>query len=39
MKELSGTIADFPSERIDEVVEDNVAAIDELAALRNRKTS
>ena len=39
MKELSGTISDFPSERIDEVVEDNVAAIDELAALRNRKTS
>lgn len=39
MKELSGTIEEFPYERIDEVAEDNVAELDELAALRNRKTS
>lgn len=39
MKELTGTISAFPSERIDEVVEDNVVSMDELAALRNRKSS
>lgn len=37
MKELSGTISSFPSERID--AEDNVVGLDELAARRQRKSS
>lgn len=40
MKELTGTIASFPSERIvEEASADNVVGIDELAARRARKTS
>ncbi|MHA2788935.1 MerR family transcriptional regulator [Corynebacterium sp. S7] len=40
MKELTGTISSFPSERIaSEGDEDNVVTIDELAARRQRKTS
>ena len=40
MKELTGTIASFPSERITEdMAEDNVVGFDELAARRARKTS
>lgn len=37
VKELTGTIASFPSERVDQ--DDIVIGIDELAALRERKTS
>ncbi|WP_290226289.1 MerR family transcriptional regulator [Corynebacterium confusum] len=37
MKELSGTISSFPSERIDN--EANVVGLDELAARRQRKSS
>lgn len=39
MKELSGTIASFPAERVSEYAEDNVVGLDELAALRKRKSS
>ena len=39
MKELSGTISSFPAERIDNEVEDNVVGLDELASLRQRKSS
>lgn len=40
MKELTGTISAFPSERvIDDAEPDNVVGIDELAARRRRKTS
>lgn len=40
MKELTGTISAFPSERVIEDAEpDNVVGIDELAARRRRKTS
>lgn len=37
VKELTGTIAAFPSERVDQ--DDIVVGIDELAALRERKSS
>lgn len=37
MKELSGTISSFPSERID--YDSNVVGLDELAARRQRKSS
>ena len=39
MKELTGTIASFPSERIDEEIGAEVIGMDELAARRTRKTS
>lgn len=40
MKELTGTISAFPSERVIEDAEpDNIVGIDELAARRRRKTS
>ncbi|WP_413227972.1 MerR family transcriptional regulator [Corynebacterium lizhenjunii] len=39
VKELTGTIADFPSERVDEMFTDNVVGLDELAARRERRTS
>ena len=40
MKDLTGTISAFPSERVVEDAEpDNVVGIDELAARRQRKTS
>ena len=40
MKELTGTISAFPSERVIEDAEpENVVGIDELAARRRRKTS
>ncbi|MCS4530930.1 MerR family transcriptional regulator [Corynebacterium sp. ES2794-CONJ1] len=39
MKELTGSIAAFPSERIQQPYDDSVIAIDELAARRNRKSS
>ena len=40
MKELTGTIASFPAERvIAETEPDNVVGIDELAARRRRKSS
>ena len=38
MKELTGTISSFPSERIDDT-EAEVIGMDELAARRRRKTS
>ena len=38
-KELSGTISSFPSERIEDLAEDNVVGLDELAARRQRKSS
>ena len=39
LKELSGTISSFPSERIEDFAEDNVVGLDELAARRKRKSS
>lgn len=39
MKELTGTISAFPSERIGDDDSVNVVAVDELAALRSRKSS
>nr|WP_255716734.1 MerR family transcriptional regulator [Corynebacterium accolens] len=39
LKELSGTITSFPAERIEELPDDNVVGLDELAARRNRKSS
>mgnify|MGYP002759656711 FL=1 len=39
LKELSGTISSFPSERIEDFPEDNVVGLDELAARRKRKSS
>ncbi|MDK8469062.1 MerR family transcriptional regulator [Corynebacterium accolens] len=39
LKELSGTITSFPAERIEELSDDNVVGLDELAARRNRKSS
>lgn len=39
MKELAGTISAFPSERIDDNNTVSVASVDELAALRSRKSS
>lgn len=39
MKELTGTIASFPAERVDQDDNAEVVGIDELARLRKRKTS
>ena len=39
VKELAGTITAFPSEKVSELEQDNVVALDELAALRKRRTS
>ncbi|WP_245802951.1 MerR family transcriptional regulator [Corynebacterium phocae] len=39
VKELTGTISAFPSERVNHMGEDNVVTLDELAELRNRRTS
>lgn len=39
MKELTGTIAAFPSERVGEVTDSTVIGLDELAARRSRKSS
>ncbi|GGG67783.1 transcriptional regulator [Corynebacterium pelargi] len=39
MKELTGTIDSFPSERIDQHDQDNVIGVDELAARRMRRSS
>lgn len=39
LKELSGTIAAFPAERVDELDSDVIIGVDELAARRHRKTS
>ena len=39
LKELSGTISSFPSERIEDFAEDTVVGLDELAARRQRKSS
>ena len=39
MKELTGTISAFPSERVIDDSADNVIGFDELADRRRRKTS